>query len=146
MKWWVLTKSSFVRRVLINIQVADLKARVQQGEVREDALKARVIALEQVVVDQGILVRRLLGRLEEVELSTRVAGARRRSGETVEIINVADDNEDIVELIGGPIVRGPVEERVLMAENKDVVPVPYRGLLEEIRDDATFVEEFPERV
>ena len=63
-----------------------------------------------------------------------------------EIIDVADDDEDIVELIGGPIVRGPVEEQVLMVENEEAVPVPYRGLLEEIRDDKTFVEEFPERV
>ena len=130
-----MIKSSFERSVLIIIQVADLEARVREGDVREDALKARVIALEKFVVDQGILVNNLLGRMEEVELSTRVAGARRLSGRSVEIVEVADDNEDIVELIGGPIVRGPVEERVLMAENEEAVPVPYRGLLEEIRDE-----------
>ena len=118
-------------------------------EVREDTLKAHVTTLEQVVVDQGILVRRLLGCLEEVELSTSIAGARRRSGETVEIVYVTDNDEDIVDLIGGPIIRGPVEERVLITENEEAVPVPYRqrgGLLEEIRNDKTFVEEFPERV
>ena len=101
-------------------------------EAEANLLKTRVNLLEQVVVDQGIAMHRMMDRLSEVELNLRLVQQRAaREEEVIDLTDGSDEEEE--DIVAAVDIGGPIEEPPSYEDSER--PLPVRMALQLLEDE-----------